>query len=245
MTGRDLCRASLDWLIDAGVLKPFDETGRFVAPLDGAKGSLNAGQRLLAHYTPLTGPLYRDDGQWKRAQQLVAMFEAQVASARGRRLWRVPAPFGAIGGVSPAEFLTHVQSAMSAAGFSISSRTDAAGSLSFVCQDTCLVLDLPEPYGKWFQHREGRSRWEAPFSLAVEVRCQTTRRTGPGDEYLTILDFESSAVVPFLIVSIHLHLGRVPALQHLAGAKGKRAVASVLAASAQTFLDSAMEPNQR
>jgi len=236
MTGRELCRASLEWLIDAGVLKPFDESGKFVAPVNTAPGTLDAAQKLMEHYAACTGPLYRDEDQWRRAYRMIAMFESQASGPA--KPWRVE-PFPGIRRVPPAEILTHIQAGMSAAGFSQTSRTDASGTLSFLLQDACLVSDLPEPYGKWLQHREGRARWQTAFLLAVEVRFEITNRARGGDhEFLTSICFESSALVPPLIVDIHSRLARIPAFAQLAGAKARREVTAVAAASARAFLDS-------
>jgi len=135
----------------------------------------------------------------------------------------------------PGEVLTLVESAFSALSFQILDRNEAAGFALFRAEDSCLTKDLPEPYGKWFQTRERRPRWDEPVDLAVEVRCKTSTRATEA----TALTFEISALAPPLIFDLLTNLRRTPRLRTLYGSKGKRELGATLAAGIGVWLNAA------
>ena len=244
MRVQDLCKAAIDWLVEAGVLDVYEESGKFVEPLGGkGKFALDRDQRLLTHYAVCSGSLYTDERRWRRAYQMIHMFTAAGLAQRNRRTWKLASPFGPLEAIPPAEALVQLQSAFVRAGFQMTDQNDATGSAVFRTEDTGRVIDLPEPYGKWFQHRERRPRWDEPLDLAIEVHCRVLSRVqSPGPHatsaYATVIDIELSGLAPSLVLDLQSHLARSPRLRHLDAGRAKRELSRNLAASARSWLAS-------
>jgi hypothetical protein len=218
MKVRDLCRTSVEWLVTASILDSFEESGRFVSPT-GATGRFSIGRdhRLLAHYAMFRGNLYKDKSQWVRVHQLIELFTSSGRSRPTKREWKLSSPYGAFASVPPGELLAHLQSVFGDVGFSMRDRNDAAGLVTFRAEDVCTVMDLPEPYGKWFQLEERRPRWDDQLSLMFEVRCTISNIQARDSRhplpYATVVDLEMSALAPPMVIETQSRLSRIPKLR--------------------------------
>lgn len=248
MRVRDCCKLTVDWLTEAGALESYQESGRFAASL-GGKGAfaLDRDQQLLTHYAVCDGVLYEYEKQWRRAYQTIHQFKAEGLAEglarRGPSAWKLPSVFGPFDGVSPPEALSLLLSAFARSGFQLTDQNDTAGSAVFRNEDSCLVMDLPEPYGKWLQHRERRPRWEETLALAVEARVTLTGRALSPQPlglrgYATLIDIELSALAPPLILELQSHLAQTTRLRALTAMQDKQGLSRSLREQSRAWLAS-------
>lgn len=235
MRVRDWCKESLRWLAVEGVLGRYEESGRFVAPLE-ERFSLSREQRLLVHYASLQGPLYKDRQQWRKAMALV---ESCVASPEGRRrVWRPEEVLAVPANVAPAEAHKQLESAFRRLGFDLLDRNEVASLATFGMTEQCTVMDLPEPYGKWHQHQNRRARWEEPVTLELEVRC-VIAGAGAVKTMQAKIEMEWSGLQPAAVMKLAGELGRAPGWREVEGFDARRARGKLVARSAETWLGEA------
>lgn len=94
LDARSLCQDSLQDLIQRGLLKSYENSGKFIKPrVRHSVIPLELG--LIAHYSVAEGHLYEDESQWEFAYRLVHSFTqrepAQCAKPiyPARSLWAV------------------------------------------------------------------------------------------------------------------------------------------------------------
>jgi hypothetical protein len=177
---RDLCRQTLDYTVDRGLLPKYDKVGRYRQPNAKGRNLFDAQSMEIVHYAARRGPLYRDVRAWQRAHDVVAAF-VRPRRGRGAVNWWQLDEFVAFD-LMPVELLGQIDSAMTSVGFEARDRNDAAFSSTYILADTCKVADLPEPYGKWLQH-QGRPRWrdDVDLTLVAEIHTESRQLRGLGD----------------------------------------------------------------
>jgi hypothetical protein len=202
-TTRDLCHDTVNFFIRHGLLASFERSGRYHAPAV-ARPLIPPAQAVLAHYAACEGPLYADAAQWQFAHDLVAGF-----TRRGRRTVASAVTlrqlFGPLRGVAVDDLLAQLAYVFEGCGFRTRGSSTVARAARFASEDRCAVSDLPEPYGKWLQHRLGQPRWEEEVDLEVEAECRLSSPE-PG---VVHMDLDLSAPALPLLDDLALGLGRL------------------------------------
>jgi hypothetical protein len=164
---REMAADALRWLIENRLLPPYREAGRFTESFHGDTSlNLSRGQQTLVHYAALEGPLYQSDTSWRQAMLTVDAFVAQ-RNTRGRPDWRPLSQIEFVAEAEPRLILDALESAFRRAHLPVADRSDLKGEILFAADDVCAVADLPEPYGKWFQHKDRRARWDETKTLRL------------------------------------------------------------------------------
>jgi hypothetical protein len=197
--GRDLCRQSLAYLIDHGFLSEYVESGRFVPPPPRARAIFSPEQLMLSHYAQKEGILYWFAAQWELAFKLVRSFTAGAAVRGQQNRWQLEQCYGSFGDLDVQALFQHVTSAFVWCGFRTTDTNDVHRSAQFELTDTCNVMSLPEPYGKWLQLKEGRPQWKMPVELKVVARCAVQREFTTRQ---TFLHLELSTLAAPLIMAL-------------------------------------------
>jgi hypothetical protein len=194
---RDLCNASLDYAIDAGLLGGYQHSGRY-RPQPQSRNVHRVDQdiKLLAHYARCDGELYREPLQWQQGYRMVKGFVD--GGSFGHRWWNVPDSFGRFAGIDPALLIELLGTALLRIGFEAVDQHPASFTALFASHDECSVASLPEPYGKWLQHREHQPRWRQQSRLTVELDC----RAHPAGERDARVDLRLSALAAPMIPAL-------------------------------------------
>ena len=234
----DIAKASLDWLAEADLLPRHRESGTFTPRVSGSQSFVvGEPQQVLMHYAQLAGPLYSNLTAWGQARRVVAGF---IADTRESPSWTPQSPFITGNRLLPSEVLDQATSALAGLGLSLIDRNNHRGSALFRAEETCRILDLPEPYGKWFQHRDSKPCWADTQVLRLDVRCTiATLRTGPGagmppGTLAAGLRVEISALAPS--VAQHLYAALTP-LMLPSQLVTQRAIAVLFVPSARAWLN--------
>ncbi len=234
---RTVTKSSLDWLVGAGLLPAYREGGAFVPAVSGVQSfALGEPQQMLMHYAPLDGRLYADLDAWRRATRVVAAF---IADIRAAPPWTPQKPFLVFEPLRPSDALDQAHSALTRVGLALVDRNDRNGTALFRAEETCRVLDLPEPYGKWFQHREHKPCWGEPRPLRLDVKCAIEAQrqapgAGMGDAYAAALTLEFSALAMPIAIEVHTALA---SLSKTARPFSPRAVAALFEPTARAWLE--------
>ena len=157
MPTRNLCHATIAHLVNCGSVPRFKDSGQCLIP---------GGERI--HYNELLGPLYGDPTEWQFVYQLVQSF----TKCRDEETWlHLPELFGRIP-LHVGDFLAQLPSVFARYGFECVDRNEVAQSVMFRSTDACEVKRLPEPFGKWLQHRLHELAWDRIEELEVTVDCR-------------------------------------------------------------------------
>jgi hypothetical protein len=206
---RDWCKSTLDYLIKEDLLPSYVVSGRYQPP-EGQphRLALSPEAKTLLHYSQCEGPLYEAETDWRRAYQLVRSFSAAGRSERASQ-WLLQNPFKAFQKVNAGDLLDQVSSAFLREGFRCLDRHDATMSAVFRLEDSCKVIDLPEPYGKWLQLKQAKPRWNASTTLVLDVRCRVYARARAEHEgeFESLLDFTLSTIALPLVLMLRRELG--------------------------------------
>jgi hypothetical protein len=182
------CSTGLKQLIRAGIFPDFKETGRYQPSPHHMRRDFREREMHILHYADLRGPLYRNAFQWRRVQIVVHGFTQE-----GLGITRLTLPN--VWGTIPASFETMkaaLPGAFAATGLERTDSDPGGRHWSFRVDGGEPMESLPEPYGKWFQHRQQRPRWGESIRLRLEVRCVLNFLS----ERTTSLDCEMSAFAP-------------------------------------------------
>jgi hypothetical protein len=188
-----LCSQGLKALIRAGVFPEYAETGRFKPDPNRRRAGFNDDQLIILHYADLRGPLYADPEQWRLVKAFVQGFTqsgAGITKLVMPRLWgTMDADFLAVGNSLPGAFQA----------LDFQAQPEPGGRhFSFSLGGGTRMEGLPEPYGKWFQHRDKSPRWGQSVRLRLEVKCVLTSVTAQK----TSLDFEMTGFAPWLVFDV-------------------------------------------
>jgi hypothetical protein len=198
---RRLCFNGLTRFIGSGIFPRYCETGRFDPSKYRGKRGFQERDLIVLHYAELRGPLYRDTTQWQRVQSFVHGF---TAPGQGITQLTMPDPWGTIA----ADFATMksvLPGAFQVLGMNCASSDPGGRHWLFRAEGGTRMEGLPEPYGKWYQHKMKRPRWGQNTKLHLEVNCVLSFAS----PQTTSLDFEISAFAP----SIVSDLGRALSLR--------------------------------
>ena len=206
---REHCRSALALAVEERNLKPYAESGPYAAPRGRDRYALDERAGILVHYADCRGPLYRDDANWKRAYDLVRSF-TRGADDAFEYPWTVDGLGGLFTGIGPAALLDAAETTMLALGFERTARSDAASVAYFALHDSCRATDLPEPYGKWQQHKRQVPRWDQNVSLELSGSCtvKVVGRERDGDLEM-VLDLGLSSLAPSIPFALAGGLGRL------------------------------------
>ena len=164
---RYLCSAGLIRLIKSGIFPDYENTGPFRPSAYQTKGGPKERELMILHYADLRGPLYQDRVQWKRAQSLLHGF---TQPGSGITKLSMPKVWGTI----PASFdsaKASLPSAFQVVGFDRADVDPGGRFWLFRAGGGTRTENLPEPYGKWYQHVDQRARWGQTIKLRLEVNC--------------------------------------------------------------------------
>lgn len=185
MSLSELVRDTMAWAVRARLLPRYRETGPFVERHSGDPAlALLRGQQMLVHFAQLDGDLYADGRSWQSA---VRMIEAFITARDGRRKppWSPLLQTDIVAAAEPRIVLDALESAFRRGRLSISDRRDMTGDIVASIEGSSSISDLPEPLGKWYQHKERRARWEEVVSLrleataSVQLNHQGGQQSGP------------------------------------------------------------------
>ena len=222
LDARSLCQDSLQDLIQRGLLKSYENSGKFIKPrVRHSVIPLELG--LIAHYSVAEGPLYEDESQWEFAYRLVHSF-----TQRGRRnvqsQFILHDPFGPFQGVQVDDLMSQLPHIFEQCGFRGHQPSRLARSAAFVSTGSCKVEQLPEPYGKWLQIQQRKPRWDRPVELEMEAVCNLSAPA----KYVTRLDLTVSTLAMPLLELLAENLGRLlgaaipaPSLAYVLGEIGR------------------------
>jgi hypothetical protein len=181
---KSLCGDAMGKLTRAGALPDFMRTGRFAPDVIQERRTVSPRQQMILHYADLRGPLYADRSAWRLAWALIDSYTPGSVD-RGDSRFVLPSPWAdwpvqyeALRQVLPQ--VAHAVGFTSLGGRRI---------MEFVANEECLMEDLPEPYGKWYQHVEKRPRWGERIKLRFKLSCTLT----PGASACTRLDLKFSS----------------------------------------------------
>lgn len=168
-----VCSQTLDFLIKHGLVAAFERSGPYRPTETSSRPLLNRDQMMLAHYASLKGPLYRDAKQWEFAYCFVKSF---TKAGRHDGSWVFEDAFGPID--AP---LTDVADILSGSfarlDFHSLDKAPSGREFLFRTSESATTERLPEPYGKWLQHRKHEPRWGKPVEMEVQMHCRLSSST--------------------------------------------------------------------
>ena len=184
LDARSLCQDSLQDLIQRGLLKSYENSGKFIKPrVRHSVIPLELG--LIAHYSVAEGPLYEDESQWEFATDWCTASPTGPAQCAAdfpaRSLWAV---FRACKVDDLMSQLPHV---FEQCGFVVIRRVGLlAARFSYrparAKSNNCRSLTAN---GSKFQQRN--PRWDRPVELEMEAVCNLSAPT----KYVTRMDSPS------------------------------------------------------
>jgi hypothetical protein len=217
---RELCHESLKFAITERLLPGFKKSGRYIVQREFKGGhTIDQDIKIIAHYAAAEGPLFADERAWRQAKDLVAAFTRKEASGFNRRKWPLPRLFGPVDGIAPGDLLAQSEAALLRFGFVTIDRNDRSFTAAFSSADSCTVMDLPEPYGKWLQW-EGKPRWKQDIELEVDLRCQFFSEDAQGgspDAFESFVSVEVSALAAPLFVVLERELAGLLHIERITG----------------------------
>lgn len=190
------CNDTVDWLVKRGRLPEFGKDGRWRKNVIAARPLLNPDQSIALHYGALRGPLYAHRDAWRFVYELVKSYSKDGVLNGTCVLEDVFGPIKA----PMVDVLDELPTAFARLGFQPSSSRQGARTVLFRASEASTVDALPEPYGKWLQHAEGRPRWGKPVELEVQMFCKLS---SPNVEE-TRIGIQASTFAPPILV----YLGR-------------------------------------
>ena len=234
---RELAADALRWLIDNRLLPAYRESGRFAESFHGDPTlNLARGQQVLVHYAALEGPLYQSDADWRRAMLAIDAFVSQ-RRARARSDWQPLAQTSLVTDAEPKIVLDALESAFRKVRLAVADRSDLKAEIVLAAEDACTLVELPEPYGKWFQHRERRARWDETRTLRLEVRAAVVRnRQAAAGSPSSQIRLAFSAPAPHELREVLDDLRRVDRLRLRNELPDGRVLDEVLKASSRAWL---------
>src|SRR5215510_11439921 len=103
--------------------------------------------------------------------RLIRSFTASGAARMHQDGWQLDQCYGNFGELDGRDLFQQLTSAFLRCGFRLVDSNDVHRSAQFELTESCNVMSLPEPYGKWLQLKEQRPRWKMPAELKVIARC--------------------------------------------------------------------------
>jgi len=200
---RDLCRQSLVYLNQNSLLPSFLESGPFRKPLHRGRPVFRPEQVMLAHYCLAEGPLYSNPQHWKLAFDLIQSFRSG-GPKKPDFSWTLERCYGSFGQLEPRDLYRMVLSSFTRCGFIARDADEARLRTQFELVDSCKVMKLPEPYGKWLQIQQARPRWDDPVELKALVECQVwtaVQPKGSALKYQTFVNMQLSTLMPTLVLT--------------------------------------------
>jgi hypothetical protein len=162
------CNQTVDFLVKHGLFRTFERDGPYTPPHTLSQPLFNKDQMTVMHHANLRGPLYADASGWQLAYRLVKSFCRSGAHDGFCRfddaLGKVEAPLDHVMGELPGAFAR--------LGFNLAGPAFPDGRKAlFRATEGSRTDDLPEPYGKWLQHKKLDARWGKPVELEVQMLC--------------------------------------------------------------------------
>jgi hypothetical protein len=174
------------------MLPPHEPSGQFRLANISSNPLMTRQELELIHYGELSGPLYRNAGQWEVFYRLVKSF---CRGPRGETscvfedVWGgIPAPLEDVLEVLPIAFALQ--------SFDAGAQSTASRHAIYRASETCFVKDLPEPYGKWLQHHAMDARWEETEELQMWAVCKLS---SPARGVTTLRIEGSTFFVPVIV----------------------------------------------
>jgi hypothetical protein len=142
-------------------------------------------QMVNVHHGRLDGPLYQNEDEWRFVYRLVKSFTRagvnDAACIFDKAFGQIAAPLDHVMDELPVAFARQ--------DFAMQGSVSPNGRRAlFRASESSRVDALPEPYGKWLQHRKREPRWGKPVDVEVKMFCILTS-PAPG---VTLIRIEAS-----------------------------------------------------
>ena len=201
------CGATVDFLVKRKLISSFETDGQWIAPESTSRPLVDNDHMLILHHLPLKGELYGYFGGWGFVYNFVKSF---TRAGRQNTSCLFDTVFGPLG-VPLDRVIDEIPLAFAQLGFELKGAPSPdKRRVLFGRAEQSNVDDLPEPYGKWLQHKENNPKWGKPVELEVQFLC----RFSSPEEGVTHIDIEASTFALPILVSLGAALTALFDLSH-------------------------------